>query len=210
MQPANSISNMQKFKIVFLGDMSVGKTSIINQFMYGTFDPSHQPTIGIDFLSKTMYLDDRTIRLQLWDTAGQERFRSLIPSYIRDASAAVIIYDITNRQSFQSVDKWVEDMRAERGSDAVLMIAGNKTDLDDKRKVSTEEGEGKARETGAMFIEVSAKAGLNIKPLFRNIAQELPGMKDVPLANSSEFGADVHQLDPKKHVEEPKKQKCRC
>jgi Ras-related protein Rab-6A len=133
MQPGSGLNSMQKFKIVFLGDMSVGKTSVINQFMYGTFDPSHQPTIGIDFLSKTMYLDDRTIRLQLWDTAGQERFRSLIPSYIRDASAAVIIYDVTSRQSFQSVDKWVEDMRSERGTEAVLLIAGNKTDLDDKR-----------------------------------------------------------------------------
>jgi Ras-related protein Rab-6A len=124
---------MQKYKIVFLGDMSVGKTCIINQFMYGTFDPTHQPTIGIDFLSKTMYLDDRTVRLQLWDTAGQERFRTLIPSYIRDASAAVVIYDITSRASFASIDKWVEDTRAERGAETVLMIAGNKTDLEDRR-----------------------------------------------------------------------------
>jgi hypothetical protein len=76
--------------------------------------------------------------------------------------------------------------------------------------VSTEEGEAKAREKGAIFIEVSAKEGLNIKPLFRSIAQELPGMKDVPLANSSEFGADVHQLDPKKHEEKPKVNKCKC
>lgn len=76
--------------------------------------------------------------------------------------------------------------------------------------MSTEEGEAKARDSGAMFIEVSAKAGLNIKPLFRNIAQELPGMKDVPLANSSEFGADVHHLDPQKHIEAPKKTGCKC
>merc|ERR1711871_947490 len=79
-----------------------GKTCIINRFMYDSFDKLYQATIGIDFLSKTMYLEDRTVRLQLWDTAGQERFRSLIPSYIRDSSAAVVVYDITNRNSFMN------------------------------------------------------------------------------------------------------------
>ncbi|WAR28552.1 RAB6-like protein, partial [Mya arenaria] len=86
---------LRKFKLVFLGEQSVGKTSLITRFMYDSFDNTYQATIGIDFLSKTMYLEDRTIRLQLWDTAGQERFRSLIPSYIRDSSVAVVVYDIT-------------------------------------------------------------------------------------------------------------------
>uniref|UniRef100_A0A3Q1EKA0 RAB6A, member RAS oncogene family n=1 Tax=Acanthochromis polyacanthus TaxID=80966 RepID=A0A3Q1EKA0_9TELE len=85
---------LRKFKLVFLGEQSVGKTSLITRFMYDSFDNTYQATIGIDFLSKTMYLEDRTIRLQLWDTAGQERFRSLIPSYIRDSAAAVVVYDI--------------------------------------------------------------------------------------------------------------------
>ncbi|POI25301.1 hypothetical protein CIB84_010949 [Bambusicola thoracicus] len=86
---------LRKFKLVFLGEQSVGKTSLITRFMYDSFDNTYQATIGIDFLSKTMYLEDRTIRLQLWDTAGQERFRSLIPSYIRDSAVAVIVFDIT-------------------------------------------------------------------------------------------------------------------
>lgn len=90
-------SSMRKFKLVFLGEQSVGKTSLITRFMYDTFDANYQATIGIDFLSKTMYLDDRTVRLQLWDTAGQERFRSLIPSYIRDSSVAIVVYDVTSR-----------------------------------------------------------------------------------------------------------------
>uniref|UniRef100_A0A8C4W7T5 RAB41, member RAS onco family n=2 Tax=Testudinoidea TaxID=8486 RepID=A0A8C4W7T5_9SAUR len=87
---------LRKFKLVFLGEQSVGKTSLITRFMYDSFDNTYQATIGIDFLSKTMYLEDRTIRLQLWDTAGQERFRSLIPSYIRDSAAAVVVFDITS------------------------------------------------------------------------------------------------------------------
>merc|ERR1719410_1167773 len=99
-----SLAPLAKYKLVFLGDQSVGKTSIITRFMYDNFDRHYQATIGIDFLSKTMYLEDRTVRLQLWDTAGQERFRSLIPSYIRDSSVAVVVYDTTNKTSFQSTD----------------------------------------------------------------------------------------------------------
>ena len=102
-----------------------------------------QATIGIDFLSKTMYLEDRTVRLQLWDTAGQERFRSLIPSYIRDSTVAVVVYDITNANSFHQTSKWIDDVRTERGSDVIIMLVGNKTDLSDKRQVSTDEGERK-------------------------------------------------------------------
>lgn len=181
-----AVNPVAKYKIVLLGDLAVGKTSIINQFMYGTFDHMHQPTIGIDFLSQTMYLDDRTIRLQLWDTAGQERFRALIPSYIRDSSVAVIVYDVTNRQSFLDVDKWIEDVRNERGTDVIIMVAGNKIDLTEKRVVTLEEGDSKAADLNVMHIEVSAKAGVNIKTLFRRLAQELPGMKDVPLTNNAE------------------------
>lgn len=117
------------------------------------------------------------IRLQLWDTAGQERFRSLIPSYIRDSAAAVVVYDITNVNSFQQTTKWIDDVRTERGSDVIIMLVGNKTDLADKRQVSIEEGERKAKELNVMFIETSAKAGYNVKQLFRRVAAALPGME---------------------------------
>ncbi|KAI8087137.1 ras family-domain-containing protein [Thamnidium elegans] len=167
---------LRKFKLVFLGEQSVGKTSLITRFMYDTFDNTYQATIGIDFLSKTMYLEDRTVRLQLWDTAGQERFRSLIPSYIRDSSVAVVVYDITSRISFQNTSKWIEDVRAERGTEVIIVLVGNKTDLNDKREVTLEEGEKKANDCNVMFIETSAKAGHNVKTLFRRIAQALPGM----------------------------------
>jgi Ras-related protein Rab-6A len=176
---ATSLAPLAKYKLVFLGDQSVGKTSIITRFMYDNFDRHYQATIGIDFLSKTMYLEDRTVRLQLWDTAGQERFRSLIPSYIRDSSVAVVVYDVSNRASFLNTAKWVEDVRAERGNDVVICLVGNKTDLgNDKRQVSTEEGEERARKDGLMFMECSAKAGYNVKSLFRKLATALPGSND--------------------------------
>ncbi|KAG8073812.1 hypothetical protein GUJ93_ZPchr0006g42321 [Zizania palustris] len=157
------VSALAKYKLVFLGDQAVGKTAIITRFMYDKFDATYQATIGIDFLSKTMYLEDRTVRLQLWDTAGQERFRSLIPSYIRDSSVAVIVYDVTDRQSFLSTSKWIEEVNTQRGGAVLIVLVGNKTDLVDKRQVSTDEGEAKAQEHRVMFMETSAKAGFNIK-----------------------------------------------
>ncbi|KAL0488625.1 Ras-related protein Rab [Acrasis kona] len=164
----------QKFKLVFLGDQAVGKTSIITRFMYDTFDTTYQATIGIDFLSKNLYLEGNVVRLQLWDTAGQERFRSLIPSYIRDSHVAIIVYDITSRQSFLNTSKWLDDVRTERGNDVIIMLVGNKTDLNERRQVSIEEGESKAREFNVMFIETSAKAGYNIRTLFTKVADALP------------------------------------
>ncbi|KAK9474587.1 ras family-domain-containing protein [Dipodascopsis tothii] len=175
--PASFSNPMKKYKLVFLGEQSVGKTSLITRFMYDSFDSQYAATIGIDFLSKTMYLEDRTVRLQLWDTAGQERFRSLIPSYIRDSTVAVVVYDVTNAQSFTNTSKWIDDVRAERGNDVIIVLVGNKTDLNDKRQVTSEEGERRAKELKIMFIETSAKAGHNVKTLFRRIAQTLPGMK---------------------------------
>ncbi|CAL9733212.1 GTP-binding protein Ypt6p [Monosporozyma servazzii] len=172
--------SLSKYKIVFLGEQGVGKTSLITRFMYDTFDVHYQATIGIDFLSKTMYLDDKTIRLQLWDTAGQERFRSLIPSYIRDSRVAIIVYDITKKKSFEFIDKWIEDVKNERGEENVILcIVGNKNDLNDERQVSTEEGEQKAKILGAnIFMETSTKVGYNVKNLFKKIAKSLPEFQD--------------------------------
>ncbi|KAB5543302.1 hypothetical protein PHYPO_G00077490 [Pangasianodon hypophthalmus] len=260
MSAAGDFGNpLRKFKLVFLGEQSVGKTSLITRFMYDSFDNTYQATIGIDFLSKTMYLEDRTIRLQLWDTAGQERFRSLIPSYIRDSAAAVVVYDITSRylgnptpspspastsrlppsvrlqlwdtagqerfrslipsyirdstvavvvyditnvNSFQQTTKWIDDVRTERGSDVIIMLVGNKTDLADKRQVSIEEGEKKAKELNVMFIETSAKAGYNVKQLFRRVAAALPGMESTQDKSREDMIDVTLQSPPEQPVSE--------
>ena len=146
--------------------------------MYDHFDEPYQATIGIDFLSKTMYLEDRVLRLQLWDTAGQERFRSLIPSYIRDSSVAVICYDITLKSSFNNIEKWINDVKDERGNDVIIIIVGNKVDLNDDRQITKDELIKKANQLNTLYIETSAKSGFNIKELFRKIATNLPGMNN--------------------------------
>lgn len=207
-QNAGSYANpLRKYKLVFLGEQSVGKTSLITRFMYDSFDNTYQATIGIDFLSKTMYLEDRTVRLQLWDTAGQERFRSLIPSYIRDSSVAVVVYDISNAKSFAQTRKWVDDVRSERGNDVIIVLVGNKTDLNDKREVTAAQGEEEAKKHNLMFIETSAKVGHNVKPLFKKIAVALPGMDDAgQQAQAQNTMIDVN-IDPRK---EPEQQGCNC
>jgi small GTP-binding protein len=178
--------------------------------MYDSFDKNYQATIGIDFLSKTMYLEDRTVRLQLWDTAGQERFRSLIPSYIRDSSVAVVVYDITNRASFLNTSKWIEDVRNERGNDVIIVLVGNKTDLSDRRQVSVEEGEDKSTKEGILFIESSAKAGFNIKALFRKLATALPGMESAQTQPAANL-IDIKLSAPKQATDSaPASQPCTC
>ena len=126
-----------------------------------------------------MYLEDRTVRLQLWDTAGQERFRSLIPSYIRDSSVAVVVYDVSSRSSFANTSKWIEEVRAERGTDVVIALVGNKTDLVDRREVSVEEATSFARKQAMMYIEASAKTREGIRQSFEEVVQKIldtPGL----------------------------------
>jgi len=133
--------------------------------------------LGSIFLSYPMYLEDKTVRLQVWDTAGQERFRSLAPSYIRDSLVAVVCYDITSRDSFDSSSKWIEDVRNVRGTNVIMVLVGNKIDLEKNRVVSYEEGEAKAKSHNILFIECSAKEGTNVKELFLQVAAALPGVE---------------------------------
>eukprot|EP01013_Petalomonas_cantuscygni_P007712 TRINITY_DN2001_c1_g1_i1.p2 TRINITY_DN2001_c1_g1~~TRINITY_DN2001_c1_g1_i1.p2 ORF type:complete len:219 (-),score=38.32 TRINITY_DN2001_c1_g1_i1:612-1268(-) len=206
---AGAAAPSPKYKLVFLGDEGVGKTSIITRFTYDSFDKTHQPTIGIDFISKSVCLDDGSVvRLALWDTAGQERFRSLIRSYIRDSSVAVVVYDVSSRQSFINAAQWVADVRAERGPDVLIALVGNKADLTDRRQVTSEEGDTRARELQAMFLETSAKLGLNVRALFRNIAAALPAAP--PAAETPAVAAHDPFLLAPSQPEPPSQRPCAC
>ncbi|KAI8067098.1 ras family protein [Gongronella butleri] len=201
----------KKYKIVFLGEQSVGKTSLITRFMYDTFDNTYQATIGIDFLSKTMYMNDsRPLRLQLWDSGGQERFRSLVPSYIRDSAVCVVVYDITNRQSFNNTTKWIDDVRAERANNVILVLVGNKVDLHESRQVTVEEGEKLATQYSMIYIETSAKAGHNVKALFRKIGHALPSLDDKLENEHSDFLIKVDLNDASDFKEEDAIKACYC
>ncbi|KAH8869481.1 Ras-related protein Rab6 [Schistosoma japonicum] len=170
---ANSEYSVTKAKCVFLGDYGVGKTCIILRFMYETFDQAYKATIGIDFVSKTLCFNEKSVRLQLWDTAGQERFRSLIPSYIKDSFVAIVVYDVTNRDSFIKASDWIKEIRAERSSKTLVFLVGNKVDLEDERVVSAEEAAEKAEKENLFFIETSAKTDFQIQKLFDEVVKEI-------------------------------------
>lgn len=157
---------VDKHKIVFLGNHGVGKTSIL-RILYENFKEEYEATIGVDFSSKTFYLDGKPVRLQMWDTAGQDRFHSLIPSYIRDSKVAVIVYDVTSRQSFNAVSQWIA-LVAEHDSNVSIILVGNKIECSQQREVSTQEAEEFAQSRNLAYQEVSAKTGSGVNELFAN------------------------------------------
>ena len=159
---------MNTHKIVFLGKSSVGKTSIINKYMFDDTISDHQPTVGIDFFAHTIVKDGKQIRLQMWDTAGQERFNALIPSYIRDSTISVLVFDISSRESFENLEKW--HTLVTNHANPAFVVVGNKCDLEEQREVSKEEHEKYAQSINAQFIETSAKAPINIPELYDMLA----------------------------------------
>ena len=167
---AASINN---YKIVVLGDINVGKTSILSRFRYGTFEASYMPTLGIDFFTKNLFYEDKTIRLILWDTAGQERFRSLIPTYLKNADCIIIVYDITNKESFYSLNHWLKSAKDNTVEETIFIICGNKIDLKEKRTITNEEINEYIKKNNLIYVECCAKNGDGIKELFNTIAQNL-------------------------------------
>lgn len=157
-----------KHSIVFLGDSAVGKSSIINQYSNNTVSIEHRVTIGIDFLTKIIDRGEKKVNLKIWDTAGQEKFRSLIPSYIHNSTVAVLVYDITNRESFEHVQGWYTTVLD--NANPKIFVVGNKIDLEENREISEEEGRKYAESIDADFAEVSALNDININQLFERLA----------------------------------------
>ncbi len=180
-----SMSDLTKYKIVFLGNQSVGKSSIILRYVTDSFNPNTDATIGVDFMVKSILHANKVYRLHFWDTAGQERFKSLIPSYVKDCQIAILVYDVNDRKSFEDLNKWFSLIQNERGDDIILGIIGNKTDLE-ARVVTTQEGLKKAEIMSALFMECSAKTGQNLQVFFKTILETLikgistEGYQDVP------------------------------
>ena len=134
-------SNIENYKIAIIGNQHVGKTTILSRYKYETTDDTYAPTVGIDFLTKNVFLEDKTIRLIMWDTAGQERFKSLIPSYLKNANCVILTYDITDKSSFTSLNKWLSDAKDNVVEGTFIILCGNKIDLNNKRVVTKEEAE---------------------------------------------------------------------
>jgi len=169
-----SSSRVHHFKLVLLGDTAVGKSCLVVRFVRDEFFEFQEPTIGAAFLTQTVALDESTVKFEIWDTAGQERYRSLAPMYYRGAAAAIVVYDITNPDSFTGAKSWVKELQRRGDPNAVIALAGNKADLESRRKVEFEEANSYAEENGILHLETSAKNANNVKALFVEIAKKLP------------------------------------
>ncbi|KAE8710037.1 Ras-related protein RABB1b [Hibiscus syriacus] len=167
------------FKYIIIGDTGVGKSCLLLQFTDQRFQPVYDLTIGVEFGARLVSIDDRPIKLQIWDTAGQESFRSITRSYYRGAAGALLVYDITRRETFNHLMSWLADAREHGNPDMVVMVVGNKCDLAQRRAVSKEDGEKFAKDNGLLFLETSARTSQNAEEAFiMTAAQILHNIKE--------------------------------
>ena len=166
-------------KIVLLGDAGVGKSSIIQRFISGSFTEYGAPTVGASFLSKLIEFDQRTIKLNIWDTAGQEKFNSLSISYCRACNACIFVYDITKRRTFEGMKKWYNNVQQLLEADTILIVVGNKEDVIDEEEVSLNESRCYSESIQANFYKVSAKQGIGISKMFTEIGEKLLGLDSI-------------------------------
>jgi len=176
MDDAISHNRVLETKVVILGDTGVGKTSMVNQYVRGQFTERTQATIGAAFMRKDVLVNDWNIILQIWDTAGQERFRSMALMYYRGAHAAILVFDITSRDTLEKVGGWVEELQEHANEDIVLVLAANKCDLrrsEGEQNVTSKDAQEYAKSIGATVFETSAKTGKGIEDLFNHVARHL-------------------------------------
>ena len=213
-------------KIIIIGNQSVGKTNIVTRYVKGEFSEDYMITIGMDFLTCNLKSDDKIFKLRLWDTAGSEKFRSITKGYYSNTCCALIVYDITNQNSFDSVKQWIEDVKNYTDKDTHLVLVGNKIDLKDQRKISKEDGQNLATQNGMDFYESSALTGENINNIFEGICKYVNQKIDegkIDLNDPSngisvseiEEGMKIHKTmsfaeNANIILQVPKKKKCGC
>jgi len=167
------MSSERNYKVVLLGEGRVGKTSLVLRYCTNTFNEKHVQTIQASYQTKRLNIDNQRVNLAIWDTAGQERFHALGPIYYRDSNGALLVYDITDMDSFVRVQNWVKELRKMLGTDIVLAIAGNKCDLERNRVVPLDKAESYAQSVGAKHFSTSAKLNKGVSELFLDLAKRM-------------------------------------
>ncbi|CAN7019765.1 hypothetical protein BRARA_F00618 [Brassica rapa] len=161
------------FKVVLIGDSGVGKSNLLSRFTRNEFCLESKSTIGVEFATRTLQVEGRTVKAQIWDTAGQERYRAITSAYYRGALGALLVYDVTKPTTFENVSRWLKELRDHADSNIVIMLIGNKTDLKHLRAVATEDAQSYAEKEGLSFIETSALEALNVEKAFQTILSEI-------------------------------------
>ena len=173
MTSGNMINFDYLLKYIIIGDAAVGKSNLLLRYVHGQFKPEYQLTIGVEFGAKNIEISSKLFRIQIWDTAGQENFRSITRAYYKNSVCALVVYDISSRDSFNNVMSWIEDCKNQSPKTIFMVLVGNKCDLEDKRQVSYEEGKELADKNQLLFFESSAKDGINVDEIFLNSATEI-------------------------------------
>ncbi|KAL0217805.1 hypothetical protein RCL1_008654 [Eukaryota sp. TZLM3-RCL] len=181
------------YKLVVIGESSVGKSSLVARFVSGAFSSDEPPTIGAAFYRCKLDLESRTVYFEIWDTAGQEQYSCLTPVYYRDADAALVVYDISKYDTFERARRWVNELRQTVSDDVIVFVVANKLDLEHQRTISCSEGRTFAEENGCFFAEVSALTGGNVESTFTLLASKLPIKK---VYSSGDYDIPVN-LPPK-------------
>ena len=166
------------FKLIIVGDTLVGKSSLLSKYVDDLFLEDIEPTIGVDFKVKTIKVKEKYIKLQIWDTAGREKFHNIIISYFRGSSGILLLYDITNKESFKNISKWIKINETSTSMENIKVLVGNKCDLDDNRVVSEEEGKRLAKDYDMIFFEASAKTGKNINEIFYSLVTKIVNLEN--------------------------------
>ncbi|KAK8658698.1 hypothetical protein V6N13_036898 [Hibiscus sabdariffa] len=161
------------FKVVLIGDSGVGKSNLLSRFTRNEFCLESKSTIGVEFATRTLQVEGRTVKAQIWDTAGQERYRAITSAYYRGALGALLVYDVSKPITFENVSRWLKELRDHADSNIVIMMIGNKTDLKHLRAVATEDGQSYAEKEGLSFIETSALEATNVEKAFQTILSEI-------------------------------------
>ena len=161
------------FKFIIIGDSSVGKSCLLKKFIDGTFYNNFDTTIGVEFGAKLISCNNKNIKLQIWDTAGQETFRAITKSYYRSSSGIILVYDVTQRSSFNNITSWINDLKEINISNRPVILIGNKIDLIETRQVEKEEGEQLADNHGFLFKEISVKLNSNVATIFNELAEHI-------------------------------------
>ena len=171
MEDQGEITFNYLLKYIIVGDASVGKSNLLLRYTHGVFREEYQLTIGVEFGRSNITINDQIFRIQIWDTAGQENFRSITRAYYKNSACALIVYDITRRASFESISSWIEDCKNSSPKSIMMVLVGNKVDLEEKREITIEEGQELAEKYGLLFFETSAKTGQNVNEVFQKSAE---------------------------------------
>ena len=180
------------FKVLIIGNSSVGKSNILLRYTENVFNESFLPTIGVDFKIKNVTVKGQKVKLNIWDTAGQERFKTITSTYYKGSHGIALVYDITDKESFNAIHNWVGEVKKHAGANTAMLLVGNKCDMSNDRAVTYAEGQELAKTLGVSFLETSAKADLNIKETFQKLADEVHDN----LPESQRFDANIVNLKP--------------